>query len=477
MTEIPTQGEDWSLNEEGDGTEHPGRRFWWNKTYSISVWENHLASLPHSGSDNKNEEGRKKAKALVKKLTDFDVWRAYIKFQVGLVYKLCSICNGPETAQDLKICCYCGNSVCQVSCSGPAAADQIAWKPANKGFERYLCVCLACDDKMPEKTKEIKMHEDDARRGAIRTLAVKDELGPALAARCTALVMESEHHVKARSEKAMMDEVQNINREFFQPGNSAQLLERRPVASKGGGVGVWAKTNIPRFTIVGVYPGYEDPLSGEHAKVDRPGPKYSLVDLNCADYFNRVFVEFDKCFTPFINEPNETEEANTAWIQETIHKDGRLSVMAVRDIKAGEELLIGYGPLYPRTYPFRYDAWALHTVEGYTDPPCFALWRWKSKEEEDAEFICYCEYVKDKNQYVYWQTEDEAEADKKKKAKAATASLAAFVEGDGAAGTTTAASSSSSSSSATASSHGQQQQQQQQSKKASTTNSGALGDV
>jgi hypothetical protein len=207
-----------------------------------------------------------------------------------------------------------------------------------------------------------------------------------------------------------MLKVQQANRLFFQPGASASWLERRPSPSKGGGLGVFALCDIPRFSVVGVYPGYEDPLSGEQAKRGRPAPKYSLVDLNCADYFNRVFAEFDLCFTPFINEPTPSEKGNCAWIQEKVRQNGRLSVMTVCDIKQGEELLIGYGPLYPRDYPYAYDAYAFHTVDGYDDPACFALWHWANTDEKDAEFVCYVEYSVASNSYTYWETQDEAEA-------------------------------------------------------------------
>lgn len=398
MTELPTQCEDWSLNEEAEDSENPGKRFWWNKTYSISIWADQLKTKKFKG-------GKEKL------LDDKDVWRAYIEFQVSAVYKLCAICNGPESSVDMKVCCYCGSPI-HLECAVKADAEMMAWKPANRGYEKYLVCCLACDDKMPkdEEKRKIEQHHDDARRAGMRTLNIADELGEDLINRIKVVL-----NYPDLEEKAKMEEVQMVNRSFFQPGNSAQLLERLPVPSKAGGLGVWAKADIPRFTIVGVYPGYEDPLSGEHAKAGRPGPRYSLVDLNCADYFNRVFVEYDKCFTPFINEPTPDEVSNVAWIQETCHKTGRLSVMAVRDIKAGEELLIGYGPLYPRTYPYNYDAYALHQVDGYNDPPCFAMWHWKTKDEKDAEFVCYVEYEASSNSYAYWETEDEAEERKKTK--------------------------------------------------------------
>lgn len=401
MTEIPTKCEDWSLNEETEEeSENKGKRFWWNKTYSLSVWEAQV-KLDLS----------KKSIAMQ---TDFDVWRGFIRFQIDTVYKLCAICNGPEDCTDMRVCCYCGHTV-HMECSGPADKEQIAWKPANRGFEKHLAVCLACDDKLPEdgKKRPIVEHRDDARRCAMRTLNLADEIGKELTARCHVIL-----NYPDLDERDRMAEVQNVNRAFFQPGDSAKWLVRKPVPNKCGGLGVHAVVDIPRFSIVGVYPGYEDPLSGEHAKVERPGPKYSLVDLNCADYFNRVFLEYDTCFTPFINEPNEQELSNVAWIQETCHLKGRLSVMTVRDIKAGEELLIGYGPLYPRTYPYNYDAFAFHGVDGYDDPPCFALWHWKTKDEKDAEFVCYAEYQSAENRYSYWETEEEA-AERRKNEKAA----------------------------------------------------------
>ncbi|EPY24630.1 hypothetical protein STCU_07084 [Strigomonas culicis] len=152
-----------------------------------------------------------------------------------------------------------------------------------------------------------------------------------------------------------------------------------------------------------------DALSGEQAKIGRPVPKYALMDLNCADYYNDVFVEFADTFAPFINEPNESETSNCAWIQEPHRVEGRLSIISVKDIKKDEELLIGYGPLYPRSYPFRYDAYAFHPVDGYENPPCFALWYWPTTEEKDAEFVCYVGYKSGEDKYVYWKTKDEVE--------------------------------------------------------------------
>ncbi|MBL4819289.1 MAG: SET domain-containing protein [Deltaproteobacteria bacterium] len=379
--EIPTKCEEWSLNENNQDSESPGKRFLWNKTYSISIWADQL-------NLNTTEE----------MLDDFAVWRAFIQFQASSVYKLCAICNGPETAVDMKICCTCGATV-HVECSEPCSTEQIAQKPANKEFEPYLVCCFACEDKMPQEKLKFDVHEDDARRAAVRTMAISDEIGPEFTTRCHVLTNGLD-----LSEQEKILELQNINAAFFQPGNTLSWLERKMAPNKAGARGTYAAVDIPRFSIVGVYPGYEDLLIGEHIKKGRPIPIYKLRDINCADYYNRVFIEHDKCFTQFINEPNENEESNVAWIQETCHKKGRISVIAVRDIRAGEELLISYGPVYRRTYPFNYDAYALSPVDGYENPPCFALWHWKNKDKKDAEFVCYIAYDSQRNIYTYWET-------------------------------------------------------------------------
>jgi len=412
---LPSKGTDWSLNKDAGS----GKKFWWHKSYSISVW---AGSLP--------------LKVPEAEATDHDVWRAFIRFRIDTVYKVCGVCNGPEQDEDLKVCCYCGHNVHKTGCSVPATPEQIAWKPANAGFEAHLAACVQCEDIKFDPPKEHKPEEERARRCVIRALTIADEYPMHLRTKLHRLRKEAEK----KQTPELLRKVQETVREHFQPNDSSELVVRKQIANKGNGFGVVAAQDIPRFTVVGVYPGYDDPLSGEHAKVGRPGPKYSLVDMNCADYFNRVFGELHMCITPFINEPLPEEQANCAWIQETTRPEGRLSVMTVKDIKAGDELLIGYGPLYPRDYPYNYDAYAYHIVDGHTDPPCYALWRWKSLDEKESEFVCYVGYDKDTDSYHYWETEDELE-EKAAKTKAAPAASKPAASSDAPASSSPSASS------------------------------------
>lgn len=382
---IPTRCSDWSLTCDKASS----KRFWWNTPYSISVWED---SLDLS------------SKSAVGELTDDKVWNAYLRFQLKSVYKQCGVCHGPETSVDMGLCCYCGSPVHWTTCAIAATADQIAWKAGNKGIPKEkLLVCRNCDD-LADPGIAITPHVDNARRCLIRALSIEHEYPLHIKSTLHRLLKSAE---KSPDDPDLLRRTIEVVSMHFQPHDSADFVERRFVQSKDG-FGVIAKRFIPKFTVVGVYPGYDDPLSGEHAKKGRPGPKYSLVDMNCADYFNRVFTEFSMCITPFFNEPSPTEVSNTGWIQETCRPEGRLSVMTSRDIQPGEELMIGYGPMYPRTYPHNYDALAFHRVEDVADPICFSLWHWTSLNEADAKFVCYVAYDPSADEYVPWETQKDS---------------------------------------------------------------------
>ncbi|PWU95202.1 hypothetical protein C4B63_23g190 [Trypanosoma cruzi] len=121
---VPTASRDWSLNKEKES----GRLFWWNCKYSISIWDSNL-NLGQPRHE----------------LTDLLVWQAFLHFQVASVYKLCFVCHQPEGNEDMKVCCFCGLTV-HCDCSREATAEQVAWKPANFGFEAYLRACFNCED-------------------------------------------------------------------------------------------------------------------------------------------------------------------------------------------------------------------------------------------------------------------------------------------------------------------------------------------
>lgn len=379
---IPTACEDWSLNIDDEST----KRFWWNNTYSITLWEDTL------GIDKQTET-----------ITDGDVWSKFIGLQLECAFKICSICHAPEGNDDMKVCCYCGNTVHE-SCSEHATPEQIMWKLANLPYKEHMRACLQCqaveykEGKPPQSSSE----HDNALRAARRALTIADEYPAATATKLRDLAKQTE---RKPNDAALLEELKSLVQSFFQSPQSLQFLRKERVASKGGGIGVVAAQDIPAFSIIGVYPGYLDFLSGEQAKCGRPVPKYALMEYNCANYFNEVFVELQSTFTPFINEPNVDEKSNCAWIQEPHRKNGRLSVICVRDIHQGEELTIGYGPIYPRTYPYCYDAYACHHIEGHAAHPCFSLWHWPTLQESDARFICYIGYSENEDRYALWKSE------------------------------------------------------------------------
>lgn len=372
----------WTLNVDADS----GDNFWWNDSYSLSVWEKCLKLDKNSI------------------LSETDVWRAYIEFQLGNVFKVCTICHIPEEEEDLKICCYCANCI-HPACSVEALQENIDYKPGNKGFESHLRICFSCESIPFEPSpvpKEPRVPES-ARRAVLRLLSLSCEL-PAELYHQLELLRGKIAKANSASDKYMKD-LADAAVSFFQTPQSLQFLEKRLIPCKGGGVGVVAKKDIPAFSVVGVYPGYNDFLSGEHSKIGRPVAKYALMDLNCANYYNKVFPEFSGTFTPFINEPLPNEKSNCAWIQEPHHALGRLSIITVKSIKKGEELLIGYGPVYPRDYPYCYDAYAFHRAGDYSNPICFALWHWPTLEEKDSRFVCYVAYLSDSREYIQWEEE------------------------------------------------------------------------
>lgn len=378
---VPTACQDWSLNIASESN----RRFWWNNTYSITVWEETL-----------------KVDKPTESISDSDVWAKFIEMQIFCAFKICSVCHCPEGNDDMKICCYCGNTV-HDKCSEPATHEQIIWKPANLNYKEYMracfhCQAVECDEPVPPTTPG---QPDNVRRAAKRALTVSDEYPPEMVRKLETIALQAE---KTPNDGGLMTELQKTVQTFFQSSRSLQFLSKERIASKAGGIGVVAAQDIPAFTIIGVYPGYLDFLSGEQGKLGRPTSKYALMEYNCANYFNQVFVELQGAFTPFINEPNVDETSNCAWIQEPHLKNGRLSVMCVRDVRKGEELTIGYGPIYPRTYPYCYDAYAFHRVESHTASPCFSLWHWPTLEESDAKFICYVGYNAETDQYALWQS-------------------------------------------------------------------------
>jgi len=109
-----------------------------------------------------------------------------------------------------------------------------------------------------------------------------------------------------------------------------------------GGKGVFAAQPLPCKTLLGRmwgYPiGWHEP-SRFAARFDPGDPRTG-----------KLWREFEKCEVLYINEPPPDKEVNCVWGK----RDGRICdrVYTMRDIEAGEELFLWYGPLYQyRDYP------------------------------------------------------------------------------------------------------------------------------
>lgn len=122
-----------------------------------------------------------------------------------------------------------------------------------------------------------------------------------------------------------------------------ELIEMKPSNIPGAGTGVFAKTNIPANTELGYY-------RGEHLSAEEFEKKFGDVGLGTyvltlddpEDSSKKMYVDGLKKgnWTSRINSPKGTlNKANIVF-----YTDGR--VVSRRNIKAGEELFVGYGPKY-----------------------------------------------------------------------------------------------------------------------------------
>jgi SET domain-containing protein len=122
-----------------------------------------------------------------------------------------------------------------------------------------------------------------------------------------------------------------------------ELIEMKPSSIPGGGTGVFAKKDIASNTDLGFY-------RGEHLTDTEFEKKFSDAGLGTyvltldepSDSNKKFYVDGLKKgnWTSRINSPKGT--ANKANI--VFYTDGR--VVSKRNIKAGEELFVGYGPKY-----------------------------------------------------------------------------------------------------------------------------------
>eukprot|EP01065_Artemidia_motanka_P029638 TRINITY_DN35723_c0_g1_i1.p1 TRINITY_DN35723_c0_g1~~TRINITY_DN35723_c0_g1_i1.p1 ORF type:complete len:403 (+),score=97.38 TRINITY_DN35723_c0_g1_i1:133-1341(+) len=367
------QPRSWGLHEDTEGQ----GKYFYCAAVEISTWVRHLDLPPNVSPE---------------QATDEQLWCALFDRQIREAYKLCNVCASPQekSSNPFFVCGSCSRH-CHLRCSG--SCSSVVCTEVWENYAPYLRSCDSCEGKKTPSTEFVPggMTPDQLSAQACLNRLKSVQLPHALRAKLTGV--EEKLATRALPEKEANDQIAELMTEHHCPNGSHRLFQLSK--SSKGGVGVFATTFVPRLTRVGIYPGYPDPLSGEQGSRGRPTPKYALAEFNAADYYNCCFPELRGCLTQFINEPGVGEQSNVAWLQERspIIEDGRLSIVTVKDLQEGDECTLSYGPLYPRDYPYSYDAYSFHPVSEDPDDPTgvYALWYYGSRDAE-AENKGYVRY-------------------------------------------------------------------------------------
>eukprot|EP01062_Namystynia_karyoxenos_P076429 TRINITY_DN7493_c0_g1_i1.p1 TRINITY_DN7493_c0_g1~~TRINITY_DN7493_c0_g1_i1.p1 ORF type:complete len:399 (+),score=75.76 TRINITY_DN7493_c0_g1_i1:90-1286(+) len=362
----------WGLHDDQDGQ----GQYYYCQQIDLSTWVRHI-DLP--------------AGVTPEAATDEQLWCALVDRQIRDAFKMCATCaSARETWEDPFFICGTCLRHCHLACSQPCSA--VVCTEIWEDYAPYLRSCDVCDRKRPAAKEFVDggptadQLSAQAALNRLKSVQMPHQVRESLQA------VEEQLGAQRITDGAAMDRICEICTDHYCPRGSHRLFKLAP--SPKGGIGVFTAEDVPKLTRVGIYPGYPDPLSGEQSNRGRPTPKYALAEFNAADYYNHCFPELRGCLTQFINEPGPKEASNVAWLQEQspVIEDGRLSIVTVRDLKAGEELHLSYGPLYPRDYPYAYDAYSFHLVEeGQGAPDVYALWYYASRESE-AECKMFCKF-------------------------------------------------------------------------------------
>eukprot|EP01062_Namystynia_karyoxenos_P063060 TRINITY_DN55887_c0_g1_i1.p1 TRINITY_DN55887_c0_g1~~TRINITY_DN55887_c0_g1_i1.p1 ORF type:complete len:423 (+),score=132.88 TRINITY_DN55887_c0_g1_i1:89-1270(+) len=352
------QRKQWALHEGASGEEGDG--FWWCEQIGMSTFCRHM-DVPCPPEE----------------ATDTQLWRALFDRQVREAFKMCQVCASPkETLENPFFVCGTCVRHCHLDCS--TQCKEIAADGVWEQFAPYIRTCRVCagEQKAPG-------------RGLVPGGSTPYYLGPqgALSRLSSVLLPDP---VRAKLDRVRADlaagtheaeasaRIRAVLRDYYCPNGCSSYWAIRP--SKGG-EGVFATRRVPRYTRVGIMPGYPDPLCGEQTERGRPMPKYSLSEINAADYYNKPFPEYRECPAWCVNEPAPGQKSNTAWIQEASQEKGRMSVITVRDIEEGEEALLSYGPVYDRDYPYEYDAYSFHPRQDL-GADVYELWYHVSRDKD-----------------------------------------------------------------------------------------------
>eukprot|EP01065_Artemidia_motanka_P033126 TRINITY_DN4008_c3_g1_i2.p1 TRINITY_DN4008_c3_g1~~TRINITY_DN4008_c3_g1_i2.p1 ORF type:complete len:396 (+),score=95.27 TRINITY_DN4008_c3_g1_i2:74-1261(+) len=359
----------WSMHE-AEPTDGVDNTYWWCESIKVSTYVRHLeVQGAADGFDPKTA-------------TDSQLFIAMADRQIRECYKLCQVCASPaeSPSNPFFVCATCLRH-CHHDCSSKCkeVIDSAVWPV----YAPYLRTCFVCGGRVKEPGSKFADGSSTpmqlSARGAhnrLRSVALPIAVRESLSA--AEALMEKAPEDAERN----MAAVRSILRDMYCPGGAHRYW--RIGRSGKGGEGVFAAERVPAFTRVGIMPGYPDPLAGEQTERGRPQPKYALSDINAADYYNVPFPEFRDCPAWCVNEPGVGEKSNCAWLQEPVGgpvEHGRLSVVTVKELQKGEEALLSYGPVYPRDYPYAYDAYSFHPQER-APAGVYELWYYSSRESE-----------------------------------------------------------------------------------------------
>lgn len=143
--------------------------------------------------------------------------------------------------------------------------------------------------------------------------------------------------------------------------HAARYVRKKKIPGKGWGV--VARRDIPKWTLIGPYPGIvsteeehealklkgvaDDEYAVEFWSSFPGGPISEHMILN-PRFRGRMLSTFRKSITPFVNEPDTRKRPNVAWVWN--FPKHRIEMWTARRVKKGEELTICYGQYYGRKY-------------------------------------------------------------------------------------------------------------------------------
>ena len=339
------------------------RKYFWNKAFDHSLWEHDLETELGVKSDSLDGDHNDR------------IWACYARLQNSSAFLQCSVCHRPIPKHGLEQCSLCAQVV-HTQC-----------------FDRTRVACRFC---IPKNNQWLSNPSEQSVQYPVQLIhnrinGLLQEFSPSLRKEFAKIKI-------SHSRDSSRAQLQSICTTHFQRGFSQFFIQQSRL--KNNSLGAFATAPLPKYTRVAIYPGYPDILAGNQCKYGREMPKYAVDVINCADMSNMVFEEFRMTCGPYINEPCPGETANCGWILEApLKKRRRYSILTTRDVREGEELLIGYGPEYLRDYSYTYDQYIfIHSKEG--KEIAYDLYRWQTNELSEHVHIERVRYSAHNDSYA-----------------------------------------------------------------------------